>query len=215
MKKIITKQFLIDYIKSLDVRCKKFDDTKFDDIIDDGFNNVNADRVLFFDEEAVGVGDYIADGTEKFTHDVERDVTYIYDAFLSEDSINPIYDSDNMVEIDPRVVGRINIDFNSTVDKYKKYTYHDKNSSVGTVPSVLIIRYAYIPMSDFDSLFVARDLYKAIKEGIAVATYEILHEEVKSSGHRSSMKRAIAGVIAAEPLDYPDELEFRKFIYGC
>ncbi len=215
MKKKITKEDLVKYITNLDTRCKKFDDDKFDDIIDDGFNNVNANRVLFFDEEAVGVSDYITDGTEKFTHDVECDVTYIYDAFLSEDSINPIHDSDNMVEVDPRVAGRINIDFGSTIDKYNKYTFHDKNSTIGTVPSVLIIKYAYIPVSDFDSLFVTRDLYKAIKEGIAVATYELLHEAVKSSGHMSSMKRAIAGVMLKEPLDYPDELEFKKFIYGC
>lgn len=147
MRRKVLKTELVSFIKRLDVRCKKYDDDKFDDIIDDAFANM---EYAFADEDALQVEQYLDDGVTKLSYDIERDVSYIYDAFLSEDSRGCINGTDLMVEVDPRITGRINLDFTSQVDMYGKYSNHP--TVTGTTPKVLIVKYYYVPTSEFTEI---------------------------------------------------------------
>jgi len=215
MKKKVTKADLREFVKHLDTRCKRMEEPIIDQLIEDGFAVVNEVGNIFFDEDSLDVTQYLEDGVEKMSYDIERDVVYIYDAFLSEDSRHPIETSDNMVEVDPRVLGRINIDFTSTKDLYNRYTFHHPLDSVGNKPNVLIVKYSYIPTIDFDRLFLSREEHKALRSGIAVAVYDYLREEAKMAGYLASLQRTYKSINNKYPLDFDDALEFRKFGYGC
>ena len=216
MERKITKTQLITYIKRLDTRCKKFDDEKFDEIIDDAFSEFNTTGAFFFNEDALEVTDYITDGVIKLSYDIEKDVTYVYDAFLSTDSKTPMNTSDRMVEVDPRVTGRINLDFSSTEDMYNAYTYHyQEDFNDGSVPEVLVVRYNYVPTSDFDEIYMNRDVYKAFRQAISTSAYMDLHDEKKAAMHHGKMIRDAKAITIVRPHDFDDEPLLRKFPNGC
>ena len=75
-------------------------------LLDDSFSELNTVNHFFYDEDNLDVSQYIEDGVNKLSYDIERDVIYIYDAFLSDDSVTPHANSDNHVEVDPRVTGK-------------------------------------------------------------------------------------------------------------
>ena len=216
MKREVTKTQLIAFIKRLDTRCKKYDDDKFDEIIDDAFSELNTIANLFTDEDALDVTGYLEDGVKKLSYDVEKDVIFIYDAFLSTDSKTPFLQSDKMVEVDPRVISRVNIDFTSTDDMYNSYSYHDQEDyDDGTVPETLIVRYYYIPTSEFDSMYMNRDIYKAFRQSLSASVYLDLHDEKKYAMHQATMKRNAKGIVVARPHDFDDIAHLKKFPDGC
>ena len=215
MKKKVSKQDLRDYVRHLDTRCKRYEDSVVDQLIEDGFAVVNEVGPIFFDEDALQIKEYIEDGVQKMSYDVERDVVYIYDAFISQDSIHPIEYSDNYVEVDPRVVGRINLDFTSKADMYKRHTFHHPLDAVGNKLEVLIVKFAFIPTIEFENLFLTREEHKCFRAGVAVAVYDYLREEIKMSGFQKSLERTYKSINNKEPLDFEDSLELRKFDYGC
>lgn len=216
MKRKVTKTQLIAYIKRLDTRCRKFDSDKFDEIIDDAFSELNTVANFFFDEDSLEISQYISDGIIKMSYDIERDVIYIYDAFLSIDSKTPHLQSDKHVEVDPRVSGRVNIDFSSTTDMYSKYTIHEQEESVQEEsPKTLITRYYYIPTSEFDEIYMNRDIYKALRQALSASTYLDLHEDEKFSLHYRKMRTNASAIINIRPHDFDDERGLRGFIDGC
>jgi len=216
MRRKITKEDLIKYITRLDTRCKKFDDDKFDEIIDDSFSELNTFAGFFFDEDALEITQYLEDGVKKLSYDIERDVTYIYDAFLSIDSKTPHLESDKHVEVDPRILGRINIDFTSKEDMYNNYTYHEQidETEVG-VPKVLIVRYYYVPTSDFETIYMNRDVYKALRQALSSSTYLDIHDEKKSQMNYSRMEKYASAIILDRPHDFDDQAHLKGFVYGC
>ena len=200
MRRKITKEALVKYITRLDTRCKKFDEDKFDEIIDDAFSELNTFSGFFHDEDTLQIEQYLQDGVKKLSYDVERDVTYIYDAFLSVDSRTVHKESDNHVEVDPRIAGRINIDFTSDKDMYKEYTYHEQlDKTDPTPPKVLIVKYYYVPTSEFNEIYMNRDVYKALRQAISSSTYLDLHDEKKSGMHYSRMEKYAKAVILDRP----------------
>ncbi len=216
MRRKITKEDLIKYITRLDTRCKKFDDDKFDEIIDDSFSELNTFAGFFFDEDSLEVSNYLEDGVKKLSYDIERDVTYIYDAFLSSDSKTPHFESDKHVEVDPRVLGRINIDFTSEENMYKDYSYHEQiDATQPDVPKVLIVKYYYVPTSEFDEIYMNRDVYKALRQAISSSTYLDLHDEKKSQMHYSRMEKYASAIILDRPHDFDDQAHLKGFINGC
>ena len=216
MRRKITKQQLIDYIKRLDTRCKKFDAVKFDEIIDDSFSELNSFGGFFFDEDSLQITQYLEDGVKKLSYDIERDVTYIYDAFLSIDSKTPHLESDLHVQVDPRVLGRINIDFTSDEDMYDEYSYHEQmDATESEPPRVLIVKYYYVPTSDFDEIYMNRDVYKALRQAIASSTYLDLHDEQKSAIHYQRMEKYAKAIVLERPHDFDDDIHLKGFIYGC
>jgi hypothetical protein len=216
MKRKITKQQLIEYIKRLDTRCKKYDDEKFDEIIDDSFSELNIFGGFFFDEDTLEIEQYMNDGVKKLSYDVERDVTYVYDAFLSVDSKTPYSESDKHVEVDPRVLGRINIDFTSTKDMYNAYTYHEQdNAATPPNPNVLIVKYYYIPTSEFTEIYMNRDVYKALRQAIAASTYLDLHDDKRNEIHYKKMELFAKSIVFETPNDFYDKPNLERFINGC
>ncbi len=215
MRRKITKDSLIDYIKRLDVRCKKYNDDKFDEIIDDAFSELNSMANFFYDEDSLDVTGYLSDGVTKLSYDIEKDVIYIYDSFLSTDSKTACLQSDNMVEIDPRIIGRVNLDFTSTENMYNDYTYHEQSDDRKTSPETLIVRYYYVPTSEFDEIYMNRDVYKAFRQALSSSTYLDLHDEKKHAMHSSKMKQYANSVITIRPFDFDDEDRLKKFPDGC
>jgi len=216
MKRRVSKESIKEYIKRLDTRCKKYDDAKFDDIIDDAFSEFNTIGSFFDDEDTVDVRPYLENGIKKITYDVEKDVTYIYDAFLSEDAKKPHQNSDNMVEVDPRVQGRINVDFTSEEDMYGDYSYHPQDDIV-VVESInfLVVRYFYVPDSDFEYIYMDRDVYKAFRQAIASTVYLDLHDDAKSAMHLQRMKMYGDAIIVQRPFDFDEPTRLKRFIDGC
>jgi len=215
MRRKITKDQLTTYIKRLDTRCRKFDSDKIDEIINDAFSELNTIDSFFYDEDVLEITPYLEDGVTKLSYDVEKDVTFIYDAFLSADTKNPHSNSDLYVEVDPRVMGRVNIDFTSTENMYKAFTYHPQTSYSSETPTTLIVRFGYVPTSEFDEIFMNRDIYKALRHSLAAATYIDLHDEKKASIHSRKATSDAKAVVMTKPYDFKDEIFLKGFINGC
>ncbi len=216
MKKKVSKDSIKEYIKRLDVRCRKFDDEKIDQIIDDSFSELNTVGSFFEDKDTLDMRPYLENGVKKLSYDIEQDVTYIYDAFLSEDGRKPHQNSDNMVEVDPRVKGRVNIDFTSEEDMYKDYSYHPQDDLriVETI-NYLIVKYMYIPTSEFTEIFMDRDVHKAFRQALAASVYLDLHDEQKSNMHYQRMVLMARKVIVQRPFDFDEQTRLKGFINGC
>ena len=216
MRRKVTKAELVSYITRLDVRCKKFDEEKFDSIIDDSFSELNAHGNYFFDEDTIDVTAYLADGVSKLSYDIEKDVVYIYDAFVSLDDTTAHLQSDWMVQVDPRTIGRVNLDFTSQTDIYKSYTYHLQNfAEIAPTPTKFIVKYYYVPTSEFTEMYMNRDVHKALRQAISASTYLDLHEEKKHSLHSKKMMQYAEGIITQRPFDFDDEEHLKGFISGC
>ena len=216
MRRKVTKDSLIEYIKRLDVRCKKFDVQKFDSIIDDSFSELNALGNYFFDEDTIDVTGYLSDGVSKLSYDIEKDVVYIYDAFVSLDDATAHLQSDWMVQVDPRVIGRVNIDFLSQVDTYKNYTYHVQSfAEIALPPTSLIVKYYYVPTSEFEEVYMNRDVQKALRQAIYASAYLDLHEEKKHFLHSKKMEQYAKGIITQRPFDFDDDAHLKGFVDGC
>ncbi len=205
MRRKVLKTDLIAFIKRLDTRCKKYDDAKFDEVIDKAFGEMPD---IFTDEDALEVTGYIDDGVKKMSYDIERDVSYIYDAFLSEDSRNAVTNSDLMVEVDPRVKGRVNIDFSSQVDMYGHYSNHPGFN--GTTPKILIAKYYYTPTSTFDEIYMDRDAQVVLYTALKVAAYSDLHDVKKHAVFASQLADKI-NLLNPDPLDFSGAISGRRF----
>ncbi len=205
MRRKVLKTDLIEFIKRLDTRCKKYDDDKFDEVIDKAFGEMPN---IFTDEDALQVEQYIVDSVKKMSYDVERDVSYIYDAFLSEDSRNAITNTDLMVEVDPRIKGRVNIDFSSQVDMYGKYSNHFGYN--GTTPKVLIVKYYYTPTSTFDEIYMDRDVQVVLYTALKVAAYSDLHDTKKHAVFAAQMADKVS-LLNVEPIDFSGAIPGRRF----
>ena len=44
----------------------------------------------------------------------------------------------------------------------------------------LIVRYYYVPTSEFDEIYMNRDVYKALRQAIASSVYLDLHDDEKA-----------------------------------
>lgn len=204
MRRLVTKNDLKTFIKRLDTKCLKFTDDKFNDIIDKAFAEM---QYVFSDEDALEVSQYIEDGVEKMSYDIDRDVTYIYDAFLSSDAIGTIQNTDLMVEIDPRIIGRINIDFGSQADRYGRYSVHPPVT--GGEPTVLIVRYYYVPTSSFDEIYMDREAQKLLLDALKYVVYADLHDK-KELLYGNKFRDALASM-NKDPLDMNAYTSPRRF----
>jgi len=204
MRRKVTKIDLIEFIKRLDTRAKKFETEKFDEIIDKAFAQM---EYAFTDEDTLQVEQYIEDSVTKMSYDIERDVSYIYDAFLSEDSRNAITNTDLMIEVDPRIKGRINVDFSSQVDMYGKYSNHFGYN--GTTPKTLVVKYYYIPTSEFETIYMDRDVQVVLNDALRYALYLDLHDK-KYNIHMAKLEQSMAS-LNKEPLDFAGLTPSRRF----
>ena len=205
MRRKITKIELIEFIKRLDTRAKKFETEKFDEVIDKAFGEMSN---IFTDEDALQVEQYTADKVIKLSYDVERDVSYIYDAFLSEDSRNAITNTDLMVEVDPRLKGRINVDFSSQVDMYGKYSSHSGYN--GTTPKILVVKYYYTPTSEFEKIYMDKDVQVVLHTALKVAVYNDLHDTKKHAIFAAQLADKV-NLLNVEPLDFAGAIPGRRF----
>ncbi len=204
MRRKVLKTDLVTFIKRLDTRCKKYEDEKFDEIIDKAFAQM---EYAFTDEDSLQVTEYVADGVTKMSYDIERDVSYIYDAFLSEDSRNAISNTDLMVEVDPRIQGRVNIDFSSQVDMYGRYSNHPGYN--GTTPEFLVTKYYYVPTSEFTEIYMDRDVQVVLNDALRYATYLDLHDK-KYNVHMARLEKSLTS-LNKDPSDFAGLMPGRQF----
>jgi hypothetical protein len=208
MKRRITKVDLISYIKLIDTRCKKWTDEEFDRVINDGFAELCTVINPFVADVTEDLAPYYEIGELNFTINIPSDVNDIYDLYLVHENRDEFFflhgeekDRDkNRIWRDSKDLDIVHVDLHYPAD--------------GAPYDLAVIKYSYIPTSEFDELFLSNDVYIALQSAISSASYNVL-KDVESSGQmRSQYKRQASAVLNPYPDDYNDNAKPSMFPEG-
>ncbi len=208
MKRKVTKDQMIDYMTDLDTRCKKWDEAKFDRAMNNGFAELCTVVQPFVSHTNIDLQEYYDLGETKFDINLTGDVTSVYDLYLYRpaDSFN-VWKHDEEKVRDEDVIWRDPI--NSDI------VHVDTTKDVmGRVFESAVVKYFYIPTSDFDEIFMSNDVYLALEAAIAAAVYDMLHDIEKAGQQRSAFTRKGGAIIGIYPEDYLDPGKLSMFPPG-
>ncbi|RLC29497.1 MAG: hypothetical protein DRH37_07420 [Deltaproteobacteria bacterium] len=198
MKRRITKEEVIVMIKELDTRCKKWDVTKFDRVINNGFAELCTVIQPFVSQVNVNLQEYYDLGESRFDINLTGDTLSVYDLYLSKaaDSFN-VWKHDEEKCRDEDVIWKdpVNSDVvhvDMTKDIFSR-TFEDA-----------VVKYFYVPTADFDELYMSSDVYLALESAIAAVSYDMLHDVEKASQQRSAFTRKGGAILEIYPGDYSD-----------
>lgn len=189
MKRKVTKESLLTYIRNLDKRTSAMSDTQLDEVLLQGFSEMSTIAQVFTNEEVVDLQPYITAGEDKVTIDIEQDVTEIYDLYVTTENtgtlVQGVYiykdDSDMPLFIyeDNRYTGRVHIDIN--------------NLPLNTNNAV--IKYFFIPGADFVDAYLDGQVDLALKNALAACLYDVLHDVERATQKRAAMMRTTLSII--------------------
>jgi len=198
MKRRVTKESLVSYIKTLDKRFNNFTDEEVDEVLNDGFAELCTIVQPFASQVTESLSDYYEFGETVFDINIQEDVSDVYDFYLSkENQDESIFDhgvyknrDKNRIYKDAQNSDLIHVDIS-----YDKY---------GLIYELAVVKYFYIPTSNFDELFIGSDVYLALKAAFALSSFEYVQDVENSERRRAAMERR-AGLIANPfPSEYED-----------
>ena len=208
-----TREDIVAFIRDLDVRARDISDTKIDNIIDRGYAELTTvSKRLFSNEDVVHIADYTADGENKFTLDVEDDVTEIYDLYatIENDDVSQdicqeviqgigIYRNNNMVFRDNRYLGRFHVDLTAVDEEFDN----------------IVCKYYYTPKATGEDVYMDSQVYLAFQDAMWAALNYFMKDIEGESQKRASMQRTSQST-TQEPEDIPTEQRaiFGGFCYG-
>jgi len=198
MKRKITKDQMIEYISDLDTRCKTWDEKKFDRAITNGFAELCTVIQPFVSHINIDLQEYYDLGETKFDINLSGDATSIYDLYLAKAS-----DDFNVWKHDEEKVRDEDVIWKDPVNSDVVHVDMTKDIHNRTFESA-VVKYFYVPTSDFDEIFMANDVYISLESAIAAATYDMLHDVEKASQQRAAFTRKGVSVVEPYPQDYYD-----------
>lgn len=206
-KRRITKSFLKAYIETLDTRCERFDDAKFDQVIDGAFAELQTVTNAFVSEMNVDLEPHYASGDLVFTINTPEDSISIYDLFLVQldyDMFSGVRDEkvsrDSLkIKRDPQNTDLVHVNLNGSEQRF----------------STARVKYFYIPKAaGIVDLYISADKYAAFEAALDSYTYKTLHDVEKSGQARSAMNRLAKAVSESLPRDYDDDKKPSMFPSG-
>ena len=198
MKRKITKDQMIEYITDLDTRCRKWDTAKFDRAINNGFAELCTVVQPFVSQVNVDLSEYYDLGEKTFDINLVGDATSVYDLYLSKAATTPdLWKHDeeksrneNVIWKDPVNSDVVHVDL--TKDFFER------------IFETAVVKYFYVPTSEFTELYMSGDVYLALEAAIASVVYDMLHDVEKASQQRAAFTRKGQAVVEPYPQDYSD-----------
>jgi len=209
MLRKITRPEIEQLIKSLDTRAKTFSEEDFNFVIDMGYAELGTFNHLFYNEEVIDLRPQYEAGELRFSLDIEEDVSFIYDLYLSKN--DPEFDtldgqdkerSKKAIYKDSRYPGRVHVNLNEADDTYE----------------VAVLKYSFTPQSTTEEIYIDQPTYLAMRDAFGCALYNKLNDVERESQKRASLARTANSVIPKYPEDYiipkdNDKSESRGRVY--
>jgi len=204
-KTAYTRESITAFVKSLDTRAREFDDAKIDDVINRGYAELTTvSKKLFSNEEIVSLDEYYEVSEEKFTLDIEEDVTEVYDIYTTMEDENSdraicqeiiqgigIYRNENVSWRDTKYVGRCHANLGDrSVDSVK----FDN----------IVLKYYYTPRSTTETVYMDSQIYMAFQDAMWAALNYFMKDVESEAQKRASMTRTSKST-TQEPEDIPDQ----------
>ena len=205
MLRKITRAEVIKMISTLDKRTESFTDEDYNYVMDMGYAELATIVQAFNNEEVVSMEPYYTNGEMKLTLDIEEDVSYIYETYLTIENqtdltlhphgIKKITD-ENAIYKDGRAVGRIHIDLNKlNLDKYG-------DTVSGTKADNAVIKYAFVPTHTTEDIYIDQPTYLAMRDAFGASLYNRLNDVERETQKRASLRRTAGAVLPVLPNDF-------------
>ncbi len=198
MKRKVTKDQMIEYMTDLDTRCKSWDTAKFDRAMNNGFAELCTVIQPFVSQVNVELQDYYDLGESKFDINLQGDATSVYDLYLSRPA-----DAFNVWKHDEEKCRDEDVIWKDPVNSDVVHVDMTKDIMKRTF-ELAIVKYFYIPTSDFVELYISNDVYLALESAIGAAVYDMLHDIEKASQQRAAFTRKGQAIVEPYPQDYSD-----------
>ncbi len=200
-KTAYTRETIIAFVKSLDVRAREYDEGKIDDVINRGYAELNTvSKRLFSNEEVLSLDEYYEVSEEKFTLDIEEDVTEVYDVYVTLENENDdrtmcqeivqgvgIYRNKDLAYRDNRYVGRCHVDLDASDEVFDS----------------VVMKYYYTPRATTETVYMDSQVYMAFQDAMWAALNYFMKDIESESQKRASMARTSKST-TQEPEDIPD-----------
>ncbi len=205
MLRKITRSEIITLIKNFDKRTETFTDEDYNYVMDMGYAELATIVHAFTNEEVVSLKPFYEAGENKFTIDVEEDVAYVYDLYLTIENLTNLdlykhgikkLTDENIVYKDSRMVGRVHVDLTNM----DKETYPEIVE--GTPANNLVIKYAYTPTSTTEDIYIDQPTYLAMRDAFGAALYNRLNDVERESQKRASLQRTGLAIVPQLPNDF-------------
>lgn len=215
MKSKYTREQIVSFVKSLDVRAQKFTDEQIDNVINRGYAELVSHRkTIFSNEEVADLAKNYAIPQLNDTFEIEEDVTEIYDIYLQDGTAEPgdfhqryiqgsgIYVNSEMAYRDNRETGRVHIDLGRSKDFSEIPSGHQFDT--------LVVKYYYTPKATDETVYMDAQTYLAWTDAMNVATNYFLKDVENEMRKQASLKRTSASI----GNDVEDELTERRAMFG-
>ena len=200
-KTAYTRESIAAFVKNLDTRAREFDEAKIDDVINRGYAELTTvSKKLFSNEEVLSLDDYYEASEEKFTLDIEEDVTEVYDIYVTiegndadksicQDIVQGIgiYRNSDLAYRDNRYVGRCHVDLDV------KDTIFDS----------VVMKYYYTPKATTETIYMDSQVHMAFQDAMWAALNYFMKDVESEAQKRASMTRTSKST-TQEPEDIPD-----------
>jgi len=190
MKKVVTRDELIVMINRLDKRTNGFTSEQYDDIINSAYGELSLLAQPFSDEVVVELDQYYDLDELSFTVDIDADVIYIYDLYLTDESNEPltkIYNSD-IVYQDGREVGRVHV----KLDLYGSTAVLDN----------LVVKYSYTPVATSENVYFDQPTLNVMRDALSVAVYISVNDTNREADSRIRLSGNAEKLLPQYPQDY-------------
>ncbi len=198
MKRKITKDQMIEYISDLDTRCKTWDTAKFDRAMNNGFAELCTVVQPFVSQVNIDLQEYYDLGESRFDINLSGDATSIYDLYLSKAA-----NTFDVWKHDEEKTREENVIWKDPVNSDVVHVDLTKDIQNRTFENA-VVKYFYVPTSDFDELYMSNDVYLALEAAMAAAAYDMLHDIEKASQQRAAFTRKGGTILEVYPGDYTD-----------
>ena len=200
MKRKISKDQLVNYIKQLDKRADKMSAEAIDEVILQGFTELSTVVYPFTEEQIIDITPFIEAGEDKITVDIDLDVVEIYDLYIVTET-----ETDGTVKEQGTYVARDDTENPKFLYEDNRYTgrYHIIVEELPASAINAVAKFFYIPGPDFVDAYVDGQTELALKNACASSLYDVLHDVERSSQKRAAMIRT-ASLIAdsGKPRDW-------------
>ena len=201
MLRQITRAEVVKMISTLEnTRTAKFTEDDYNYVIDMGYAELATVNHVFYNEEVVSMDEYYASGELKISLEVEDDVAFVYDLYLTrEDKSSDIFShgiekvrNTNAIYKDNRQTGMFHIDLSKVKD--------------GKVDNA-IIKYAFTPEATTEIIYIDQQTYLAMRDAFGCALYNRLNDVEREAQKRASLQRTAKAILPTYPNDYiiPEE----------
>ncbi len=199
MKKGYTREEIVNTLMAIDVRTKKLDDVEMDNIINLAYAELSTVARLFTDEVVISASTYYSASELIFSIDIEEDVVYIYDLYLTVEDSDPfLFDHGikkitniNNIYRDNREVGKFHVNLDRVIDEYGETVIADN----------IIAKYFYTPSATDDTVYMDKPTFLAFRNSLDASVSDVFKDVERNNQKLAAMKRTGLSAVPNDPED--------------